>query len=83
MVNAQLCRSKNLRADELVGRTPLEVVRRQQEAGGKDQAFIKHAEQSEAIHDLIMRTGKIVEKEESIRWPGPNPVRGRHPDAGL
>ena len=64
MVNAQLCRSKNLSADELVGRTPLEVVRRQQEAGGKDEAFIKHAEQSEAIDDLIMRTGKVVEKEE-------------------
>jgi len=64
MVNAQLCRSKNLTADELLGRTPLEVVRRQQQAGGKDDAFIKHAEQSEAIHDLIMRTGKVVEKEE-------------------
>lgn len=64
MVNAQLCRSKGLRPDEFVGRTPVEVARGQHEEGGEDEAFIKHAEQSEATHDLIMRTGKVVEKEE-------------------
>jgi len=64
MVNPEFCRIKGIPAEEFLGRSPTEVARREAATQGENGPAIKYAGEGEETHELIMRTGKIVETEE-------------------
>jgi PAS domain S-box-containing protein len=70
LVNSQFCRLKGLKKEDFIGRKPMEVeINELEKQGGQGQAT-KYANVGEDIHELIMRTGKLIEKEEE--YPGTN-----------
>jgi PAS domain S-box-containing protein len=64
MVNAKFCQLKGVTAEDFLGKTPTEVARREWAKQGESGQAVKYAVQSEEIHDLIMRTGQVVEMVE-------------------
>ncbi len=64
MVNSQFCRLKGLTTEDFLGRTTLEIASSESVRQGESGPAIKYADQGAETHDLIMRTGKIVETEE-------------------
>lgn len=68
MVNAPFCQLKGVKAEDFLGRKPAEVARSEIAKQGESGQATKYAAQGEEIHDLIMRTGRVVETEEE--YPG-------------
>jgi PAS domain S-box-containing protein len=64
MVNSQFCRLKGLKAEDFLGRKPVEVAKRESAKQGESGQATKYAAQGEEVHELIMLTGKVVETEE-------------------
>lgn len=68
MVNSQFCRITDIKAEDFLGRKPSEVAMLEAIRQGKSGQITKYAAEGEKVHELIMRTGKIVETEEE--YPG-------------
>ncbi|HTR43002.1 MAG TPA: PAS domain S-box protein [Pseudomonadales bacterium] len=71
-VNAMFCRMKNLKADEILGKTPAELAAF--ESNWKKAGVILPARQGTLLegedhHQLILRTGQSVELEETYTLP--------------
>ncbi len=63
MVNPEFCRMTGWQAEGYIGRTPAEVFSRQANASIDTAQMNKRVQESDEIHALIMRTGKVVEQE--------------------
>ncbi len=68
MVNSMFCRLKGMKAEDLLGRKPMEVAELEFERRGESGQAVKYALQGEEAHQLILRTGEIVETDEE--YPG-------------
>ncbi len=64
MVNPRFCRLKEVKAEEFLGRTVMEVAALQTAKQGKEGQAIKYAALGDEVHKQIMQTGKPVETEE-------------------
>jgi two-component system cell cycle sensor histidine kinase/response regulator CckA len=67
MVNSQFCKLKGLKAEEFLGKKPVDVANMDSAKNVETGQATKYAGQGEEAHDLIMRTGKVVETEEEYR----------------
>jgi PAS domain S-box-containing protein len=64
LVNSQFCTLKGMKKEDFIGRKPMEVaINEFERQGGQGQAT-KYANIGKDIHEVIMRTGKLIEKEE-------------------
>lgn len=71
-VNSMFCRLKNLKAEEVLGKTPRELALYEASVkGGRTRPRSRQSTliQGEDHHELIVRTGKPVEMEESYPQP--------------
>jgi|GEM_PF-368462 PAS domain S-box-containing protein len=64
MVNPRFCQLKGVKAEEFLGKTPIEVAALQISRQGETGQATKYAALGDEIHKQIMRTGKPVEMEE-------------------
>ncbi len=64
MVNSKFCQLKGVKAEDFLGRKPTEVANSELTEQGESGQAVKYAAQGEEIHELIMRTGQVVEMEE-------------------
>ncbi len=70
MVNSQFCKLKGMKAEEFLGKKPVDAARSELAKQGEEGHAAKYTAQGEEVHELIMRTGKVVESEEE--YPGAN-----------
>jgi two-component system, cell cycle sensor histidine kinase and response regulator CckA len=64
MVNPRFCQLKGLKAEEFLGKTPMEVAALQAAKQGTEGQATKYAAIGDEVHEQIMHTGKPVETEE-------------------
>jgi PAS domain S-box-containing protein len=64
LVNSQFCKLKGLKKEDFIGRKPNEVAENEIAVQGEQSHATKYANSGEDAHELIMRTGEILEAEE-------------------
>jgi PAS domain S-box-containing protein len=64
LVNSRFCTLKGLKRENFIGRMPNEVAADEKKIQGEHGHATKYAYDGEDAHELIMRTGKILEAEE-------------------
>jgi PAS domain S-box-containing protein len=64
LVNSQFCKLKGLEKENFIGRKPKEVAESEIAVQTKQGHAKEYANSGEDAHELIMRTGEIIEAEE-------------------
>jgi PAS domain S-box-containing protein len=64
LVNSQFCKLKGLKKENFIGKKPIEVAASEIEKQGEQGHATKYGNYGVNAHELIMRTGKILEAEE-------------------
>ena len=64
LVNSQFCKLKGLKKENFIGRKPKEVAENERALHGEQGHATEYSDLGEDAHELIMRTGKILEAEE-------------------
>ena len=63
-VNSQFCKLKRLTKEDFIGKTPVEVAQREIKIQGEHVHATKYADDGEDVHNTILQTGELIEKEE-------------------
>jgi PAS domain S-box-containing protein len=71
--NATFCRLRSVKAEEVLGKLPHELVAVTREGGIKYPNRPQMVDQGEKDHQLIMQTGRLIEREEQYITPDGKP----------
>jgi PAS domain S-box-containing protein len=69
LVNPGFCQLKGMKAEEFLGKTPVEVGLSEAAKRGAQELTIKYADQGEDHHRQIMETGEPIERDEEYALP--------------